>query len=44
MTNILECLTGSRMAALLALWINRDQNDLKIYDVNINTGCKKYFL
>ena len=28
---------------LLALWINRDQNDLKIYDVNINTGAKNIF-
>nr|MDQ6890716.1 DPP IV N-terminal domain-containing protein [Bacteroidota bacterium] len=30
-------------SALLALWINRDQNDLKIYDVNINTGAKNIF-
>ena len=29
--------------ALLAVWINRDQNDLKIYDVNTNTGAKKIF-
>lgn len=29
--------------SLLALWVNRDQNDFKIYDVNINTGAKKLF-
>jgi dipeptidyl-peptidase-4 len=27
--------------ALLISWINRDQNDLKIYDVNTSTGSKK---
>jgi Dipeptidyl aminopeptidases/acylaminoacyl-peptidases len=30
-------------SALLALWINRDQNNLKIYEVNPNTGSKKEF-
>lgn len=30
-------------SSLLALWINRDQNDLKIFDVNINTGSKNLF-
>ena len=30
-------------SSLLALWINRDQNDLKIYDVNLNTGAKNIF-
>ncbi|KAA9039386.1 prolyl oligopeptidase family serine peptidase [Ginsengibacter hankyongi] len=30
-------------SSLLALWINRDQNDLKIYDVNLTTGSKKLF-
>jgi dipeptidyl-peptidase-4 len=30
-------------SALLALWINRDQNDLKIYEVNINAGTKNIF-
>ena len=29
--------------SLLALWINRDQNDLKIYKININTGSKNLF-
>jgi dipeptidyl-peptidase-4 len=29
--------------SLLALWVNRDQNDFKIYDVNMNTGSKKIF-
>ena len=29
--------------SLLALWINRDQNDLKIYDININSGAKNLF-
>jgi len=29
--------------SLLALWINRDQNDLKIYKININTGAKNLF-
>ncbi|MGI8581830.1 MAG: DPP IV N-terminal domain-containing protein [Chitinophagaceae bacterium] len=29
--------------SLLALWINRDQNNLKIYEVNPNTGSKKEF-
>jgi dipeptidyl-peptidase 4 len=29
--------------ALLALWINRDQNDLKMYEVNRQTGTKKLF-
>jgi dipeptidyl-peptidase-4 len=28
---------------LLALWINRDQNDLKIYNVNPGTGAKNIF-
>ncbi len=30
-------------SSLLALWINRDQNDLKIYNVNISTGAKNVF-
>ena len=30
-------------SALLALWVNRDQNNLKIYEVNPNTGAKKEF-
>lgn len=30
-------------SSLLALWINRDQNDLKIYDINLNTGSKNLF-
>ncbi len=30
-------------SSLLALWMNRDQNDLKIYDVNPNTGAKNIF-
>ncbi len=30
-------------SSLLALWINRDQNDLKVYDVNVNTGTKNIF-
>ena len=30
-------------SALLALWMNRDQNNLKIYEVNPNTGAKKEF-
>ncbi|MEJ7674761.1 MAG: DPP IV N-terminal domain-containing protein [Chitinophagaceae bacterium] len=30
-------------SALLAMWINRDQNNLKIYEVNPNTGSKKEF-
>lgn len=29
--------------SLLALWINRDQNDLKIYEVNITSGAKNIF-
>jgi dipeptidyl-peptidase-4 len=28
---------------LLALWINRSQNDLKIYSININSGAKNIF-
>ncbi len=28
---------------LLALWINRDQSDLKIYNINNQTGAKKLF-
>ena len=30
-------------SSILALWINRDQNDLKIYDVNLNTGTQNLF-
>lgn len=30
-------------SSLLALWINRDQNDLKVYDVNLNAGSKNIF-
>ena len=30
-------------SALLALWINRDQNVLKIYNVNVNSGAKNIF-
>ncbi len=33
----------SDASALLALWMNRDQNNLKIYEVNPNTGNKKEF-
>jgi dipeptidyl-peptidase-4 len=29
--------------SLLVQWLNRDQNDLKIYDVDLNTGKKKIF-
>ncbi|MEO6819128.1 MAG: DPP IV N-terminal domain-containing protein [Ginsengibacter sp.] len=29
--------------SLLVQWLNRAQNDLKIYDVNLNTGAKKIF-
>jgi len=29
--------------ALLAMWLNRDQNNLKIYEINPNTGSKKEF-
>ncbi|MDQ2718945.1 MAG: DPP IV N-terminal domain-containing protein [Bacteroidota bacterium] len=29
--------------SLLVLWINRDQNDLKIYEINNNTGTKNIF-
>ena len=29
--------------SLLALWVNRDQNDFKIYAININAGTKKLF-
>jgi dipeptidyl-peptidase-4 len=30
-------------SGLIALWINRDQNNLRMYDVNPNTGTKKEF-
>ncbi len=30
-------------SSLLAPWINRDQNNLKIYEVNPNTGSKREF-
>jgi dipeptidyl-peptidase-4 len=34
---------GEGQNSLLVLWINRGQNDLKIYDVNVNSGAKKIF-
>ena len=29
--------------SLLVQWLNRAQNDLKIYDINLNTGSKRIF-
>ncbi|HSQ44401.1 MAG TPA: DPP IV N-terminal domain-containing protein, partial [Ginsengibacter sp.] len=30
-------------SSLLVLWLNRNQNDLKIYDINLTTGSKNLF-